>query len=153
MAFYKKVKKKINGKWYPQAVLVGRRISTEQISKRLAAESTVSPADVIAVLTALGSVMADYMSQGHSVKLDGVGTFYLTATAAKNGVSNAKDVNADQIVGVRVRFLPETHYEGGRAKGKRVMSRTLTSMPIHWEEWKAAEEENKPKEDETPPKP
>lgn len=33
MAFYKKVKKKLNGKWYPQSVLVGSPITTEQVCK------------------------------------------------------------------------------------------------------------------------
>ena len=70
MAFYKKTKMKVNGKWYPKAVLVSSPATTEQVAKRLAAESTVSPADVRAVLTALGGVMGDYMSQGRSVKLD-----------------------------------------------------------------------------------
>ena len=64
MAFYKKTKMKVNGKWYPKSVLVGSPISTEQVAKRLAAESTVSPADVRAVLTALGGVMGDFMAQG-----------------------------------------------------------------------------------------
>ena len=46
MAFYKKTKMKVNGKWYPKAVLVSSPATTEQVAKRLAAESTVSPADV-----------------------------------------------------------------------------------------------------------
>ena len=93
MAFYKRVLKKINNKWYPQLVLVGKPVTTEQIAKRLAAESTVSPADVRAVLTALGGVMGDYMAQGRSVKLDGIGSFYFT-TAAKNGVESREKVSA-----------------------------------------------------------
>ena len=59
---------KVNGKWYPKAVLVSSPATTEQVAKRLAAESTVSPADVRAVLTALGGVMGDFMAQGRSVK-------------------------------------------------------------------------------------
>lgn len=58
-------------------------ITTEQVAKRVAAESTVSPADVRAVLTALGGVMGDYMAQGRSVKLDGIGSFYFTAATNK----------------------------------------------------------------------
>ena len=45
MAFFKKVFKQLNRKWYPQSVLVGSTVTTDQIAKRLAAESTVSPAD------------------------------------------------------------------------------------------------------------
>ncbi len=37
---------KVNGKWYPKSVLVVSPATTEQIAKRIAAESTVSPADV-----------------------------------------------------------------------------------------------------------
>ena len=57
MGFYKKVKMNVNGKWYAKSVLVMSPVSTEQVAKRIAAESTISPADVRAVLTALGGVM------------------------------------------------------------------------------------------------
>ena len=143
MAFYKKMKMKVNGKWYPKSVLVGSAISTEQVAKRVAAESTVSPADVRAVLTALGGVMGDYMAQGRSVKLDGVGSFYFTASTNKNGVATEKEVTAKLINGVRVRFLPETRYRGG-GKG-RVSTRGLSDVDIEWEEWKGEEKGIEPK--------
>ena len=114
MAFYKKVKMKVNGKWYPKSVLVDSAVTTEQVAKRMAAESTVSPADVRAVLTALGGVMGDYMAQGRSVKLDGIGSFYFTAQAKKNGVATEKEVTAALINDVR----------------------GLTDVDIEWEEWK-----------------
>ena len=81
---------KVNGKWYPKSVLVGSAITTEQVAKRVAAESTVSPVNVRAVLTALGGVMGDYMAQGRSVKLDGIGSFYFTAATNKNGVATER---------------------------------------------------------------
>ena len=133
MAFYKKAQMKVNGKWYPKSVLVVSPATTEQVAKRIAAESTVRPADVRAVLTALGGVMGDYMSQGRSVKLDGVGSFYFTAVTSKNG----EDVNATLIRGVRVRFIPETRYRGA-GKG-RVSTRGLSDVDIEWEEWKGKE--------------
>lgn len=139
MAFYKKTKMKVNGKWYPKSILVGSAISTERLSKRIAAESTVSPADVNAVLTALGGVMGDYMAQGRSVKLDGIGSFYFTAATNKNGVATEKEVTAALINGVRVRFIPETRYRGGgksaTGNGRRAV-RGLTDVDIEWEEWK-----------------
>ena len=143
MAFYKKMKMKVNGKWYPKSVLVGSAISTEQVAKRLAAESTVSPADVRAVLTALGGVMGDYMAQGRSVKLDGIGSFYFTASTNKNGVATEKEVTAKLINGVRVRFIPETRFRGS-GKG-RVSMRSLSDVDIEWEEWKGEEKGIEPK--------
>ena len=139
MAFYKKVKMKVNGKLYPKSVLVGSAVTTEQLARRVAAESTVSPADVRAVLTALGGVMGDYMAQGRSVKLDGIGSFYFTAQAERNGVATEEEVTAALINGVRVRFIPETRYRGGgtrAAGGGRRAVRGLSDMDIEWEEWK-----------------
>ena len=139
MAFYKKMKMKVNGKWYPKSVLVGSAVTTEQVARRVAAESTVSPADVRAVLTALGGVMGDYMAQGRSVKLDGIGSFYFTAQAERNGVATEEEVTAALINGVRVRFIPETRYRGGgtrAAGGGRRAVRGLSDMDIEWEEWK-----------------
>ena len=143
MAFYKKTKMKVNGKWYPKSVLVGSAITTEQVAKRLAAESTVSPADVRAVLTALGGVMGDYMAQGRSVKLDGIGSCYFTASTNKNGVATEKEVTAKLINGVRVRFIPETRFRGS-GKG-RVSMRSLSDVDIEWEEWKGEEKGIEPK--------
>ncbi len=143
MAFLKKTKMKINGKWYPKSVLVMSPATTDQVAKRLAAESTVSPADVRAVLTALGGVMGDFMAQGRSVKLDGVGSFYFTAVTTANGVATEKEVSVNQIKGVRVRFIPETRYRGA-GKG-RVSTRSLSDVDIDWEEWKGEEKGAEPK--------
>lgn len=124
----------MNKKWYPRSVLVGNPVTTDQIAKRLAAESTVAPADVKAVLEALSGVMGDYMAQGRSVKLDGIGSFYFTASANGNGVDTADEVNANLINGVKIRFVPETTYKrggGGSTKGRRAM-RALTDVDIEW---------------------
>ena len=61
--------------------------------------------------------MGDFMAQGRSVKLDGVGSFYFTAVTNKNGVATEKEVSANQISGVRVRFIPETRYRGAGKAG------------------------------------
>ena len=82
MAFYKKQQQAVNKKWYPRSVLVGSPVSTDQLSKRIANESTVAPADVQAVLKALSGVMGAYMAQGRSAKLDGIGSFSFMASAS-----------------------------------------------------------------------
>lgn len=146
MAFWKRIKMKINGLWYPKSVLVGTPVTTKQVAERLARESTVSLADVYAVLLSLGSVLGDYMSQGRSVKLDGIGSFYFTATANKNGVAKEEDVSAKQINGVRVRFIPETSYkQNGSTPAGRRATRNLTDVSIEWEEWKGMKKKPKPK--------
>ena len=131
MAFFKKIQKKINGLWYPQSVTVGKPVNTNQVADRLAQISTVSPADTYAVLKGLGGVLGDFMEQGRTVKLDGVGTFYYTAAANGQGVDSPDKVKATQITSARVRFIPETT----RTASNRVATRSLVSNNIFWEEW------------------
>ena len=129
MGFWKRRQQKVNGLWYPQSVTMGT-IETDKIIERLAQISTVSKSDVQAVLGDLATVMADYMSLGYTVKLDGLGTFYFTAVTNKQGVATKEEVNANQITGVRVRFLPE----GERKNGNRVLTRALSNVDITWRE-------------------
>ena len=69
MAFFKKVKKKLTGLWYPEAITVGKPVTTDQVADRLALISTVSRGDTYAVLKDLGVVMAAFMAEGRTVKL------------------------------------------------------------------------------------
>ena len=71
------------------------------------------------------------MAQGRTVKIDGVGTFYYTAAANKQGVQTSKEVSASQIVGVRVRFIPEVE----RDVNSKVITRSMVDNNICWEEW------------------
>jgi len=128
MAFYKKFCSKLNGLWYPKAVTTGAPVSTDRIADKLSLFSTVTRGDTYAVIKNLGSVMADYMAQGRTVKLEGVGTFYYTVAANKKGVAKPEDVNASQIVGVRVRFIPEVK----RNSNKQVVTRSMVDNVIGW---------------------
>ena len=112
------------------AVTVGKPVNTDEVADRLAQISTVSRADTYAVLKDLAGVLADYMAQGRTVKMDGLGTFYYTANTIKNGVADEKDVSAAQIAGVRVRFIPEARRSGSG----RNMVRSLISDNIFWVE-------------------
>ena len=96
MGFFKKVKQKINGMWYPQSITVGKPVTTDEVAKRLAIESTVSPADTFAVLKSLGSVLGSYMADGRTVKLDGVGTFYYSRCFGQwSGLPRQSDCQAN----------------------------------------------------------
>ena len=128
MSFYKKIQKKVNNLWYPQSITVGKPISTREVADQLSAISTVTRGDTYAVMENLGQVLSSYMGQGRTVKIDGVGTFYYTASANKCGVAKAEDVTASLIKGVRVRFIPEV----GRNSGGKVATRSmavLTTIP------------------------
>ncbi|MCI1647562.1 MAG: DNA-binding protein [Bacteroides sp.] len=131
MAFFKRIQKKINNLWYPQSVTVGKPVTTDQIADQLAILSTVTRGDTYAVMKNLGTVLGNYMAQGRSVKVDGVGTFYYTASSSKKGVEKVEDVSASQIAKVRVRFIPEIR----RNSSSQVTTRSMVDSNIFWEEW------------------
>ena len=132
MAYFKKIQKKANGKWYPQGVTIGKPVTTKEVANRLADLSSLSPGDCYSMLGNLGKVLGQYMNSGRTVKLDGVGTFYYTANASGQGVDTADEVSAKQIIGTRVRFIPETT----RGVKNQVTTRSLVSSDVFWEELK-----------------
>ena len=129
MAYFKKKQMKANGKWYPVAVTIGRPVGTDTIAKKLADLSSLSTGDVKSVLDLLGGVLGDYMNQGRSVKLEGVGTFYYTANTEGKGVDTEKEVGAQQITGTRVRFIPEV----SRGSSGQITTRSLVAADAFWE--------------------
>ena len=128
MAYYKKQFNEKAGVYYPQAVVMGKHIETKKIADRLARISTVSYADVMAVLAELPGVMADYMAQGKSVQLEGLGTFRYTLKT--KGVSDEAAFDfQQQVEAVRVQFIPTK--EGGTTKGSTA-TRALVPSDIEW---------------------
>ena len=128
MAFYKEQYSEKFGVYYPQAVVVGKPVDTKEVAKRLAKISTVSLADVLAVLAEMPGVLADFMAQGKSVRLDGLGNFrYVLDT---DGVENRDDFDFQkQVKAIRVRFTPTR--EGAVTKGGTA-TRALVPTGIEW---------------------
>lgn len=144
MAFYKKQFNERTGVYYPQAVVVGKPVSTDQVAARLSEISTVSRADVLAVLGNLPGVLADFMAQGKSVKLDGLGSFRYTLDT--KGVETEADFDAQaQIKAVRVQFVPQK--QGGATRGAKP-TRPLVPGSIEWLEYGGAAEELPDEEEE-----
>lgn len=129
MAYFKKKQMKSNGKWYPVSVTIGRPVDTDTVAKKLSGLSSLSVGDVVSVLKLLGGVIGDYMNNGRSVKLEGLGTFYYTANAEGQGVDTSDKVGAQQITGTRVRFIPEV----SRGSGGQVTTRSLVGSDVFWE--------------------
>lgn len=90
--------------------------------------STVSRGDTYAVLANLGDVLADMLSTGQSVRLMGIGTFYLTCQSVGQGVDMPEEVSPRQITAVKVGFIPE--YKRGH-KGQ-ITEQTLIAEDLEW---------------------
>jgi len=138
MGFYKVRRHKKTQLYYPQAITVGKQITTAQVASLLADRSTVTKADAYAVLSELGGVMSTFMAQGRSVHLDGLGSFRYTINATKQGVEKEEDVSANQIKSIRVRFVPEMT----RNADKSVATRTMQPTAVDWFLWGKEDEKN-----------
>lgn len=125
MAYYKK--QKLNGKWYPRSVTVGT-LTTADVAERLSRMSTVTRGDVYAVLLGLGEVMCEMLAMGSSVKLDGLGTFYLVGKAVGAGVDTPQEVSPRQFRKLSVAFIPEY----SRTSSHAVVARTIVPRQVQW---------------------
>lgn len=125
MAYYKK--QKLNGKWYPRSVTVGT-LTTADVAERLSRMSTVTRGDVYAVLLGLGEVMGEMLALGNSVKLDGLGTFYLVGRATGAGVDTPQEVSPRQFRKLSVAFIPEY----SRTSSHAVVARTIVPRQVQW---------------------
>ena len=119
---------KVRKKWYPRAVTGKSPFTTDDVAARLSKISTVSRGDTYAVLANLGDVLADMLSTGQSVRLMGIGTFYLTCQSVGQGVDMPEEVSPRQITAVKVGFIPE--YKRGH-KGQ-ITEQTLIAEDLEW---------------------
>ena len=134
MSYYRKTYNKKFGVYYPSAVVMGQPVPVKKVAKRLSQMCTVTYADVMAVLGELPGVMADYMAQGKSVRLDGLGTFRYTLDS--KGVTDEAEFDFQkQVRAVRVQFVPQR--EGAMTKGSTA-TRTLVPDDIEWIPYDAA---------------
>ena len=134
MSYYRKTYNKKFGVYYPSAVVMGQPVPVKKVAKRLSQMCTVTYADVMAVLGELPGVMADYMAQGKSVRLDGLGTFRYTLDS--KGVADEAEFDFQkQVRAVRVQFVPQR--EGAMTKGSTA-TRTLVPDDIEWIPYDAA---------------
>ncbi|MGI6793123.1 HU family DNA-binding protein [Bacteroides heparinolyticus] len=140
MLFYKRQKGIVKGKpvkYYPQVITVGKPANTQEVARWIALESTLSPADVHAVIRALPAVMSRIMSEGRSVNLDGLGSFRYAGVVGKTA-ERIEDVSAEQFKAIRVRFTPARE----RNRAGSGYTRALVS-DISFTEWQGKPSENK----------
>jgi predicted histone-like DNA-binding protein len=76
-----------------------------KLAKMIEGRSTVSSADVIAVLYNLAYVIPEFIKDGRSVKLDGVGI--ISGTLVAEGKDTPGEVTSRSIKGIKLHFLPD----------------------------------------------
>ena len=66
------------------------------------------------------------MISGLTVHVEGLGTFFFSCVSNVKGVDSAEKVNANQISGTRVRFIPESRRQGS------AITRALIGENVTW---------------------
>lgn len=95
------------GKWYGRAVIINH-ISTKDLAHEVAASTTVTYTDVIAVLTGLTETIGQHLRNSESVTLEGLGNFRVgikTRPADDVDAFNAKNIQAYHI-----NYRPVRHF-------------------------------------------
>ncbi len=115
-------------KWYGRAVSMGR-VQTTDLAEEISHSSTVTRADIMAVLIELTQVMKKHLQNSMTVKLDGLGDFRV---GLKTKVADtAEDFTAANIYGYQILYRPEVRFvPNGQvsAKGKRRGSYVKTML-------------------------
>lgn len=84
----------------------------------------------------MADVMSQYMAQGKSVKLDGLGSFRLGLNT--KGVKNEEDFDFQtQLQHIKVNFTPETTYPASTGTA----TRSMVSKNIEWVEYNKTQTE------------
>lgn len=95
------------GKWYPKAVITSS-VDTETIAEELSHSSTLTFADIMAVLIEYSEAIHRHLLDGQKVSMYRLGSFRV---GLKTKLSDTKkDCNADSIVGYRIRFSPDIRF-------------------------------------------
>ena len=129
MAYWREQFNKLNNN-YTVTVVTTHSVSTRKLAERIEKESSVSISDVMAVLFSLPHIIQDELGKGGSVKLDGVGSFSMSAQCTKTGVPTPEKTSPDQITNLKVVFRPERQ-KVITPKGK-MMVNSLLPTDLHW---------------------
>lgn len=116
-------------KYHPRVVPSGR-ISNNQLAKEIQKESSLTVADVKAVLIALADKMAEHLGQGRKVYLEGIGYFQVNLHC-KEEVRTIHGARSKNVEFKSVSFRADTDLKKSLRKEKIQRSKIMPhSMPM-----------------------
>ncbi len=104
--------------WRPRFIRTNRIVKVIELAKLISEATTLTVPDIVAVLLSLPKYMNLFMKEGHTVKLDGLGTFYLYGYSKGNGVETENEVDAAQFNRIVCKFNSEyiVNVDGSRTR-------------------------------------
>lgn len=106
-------------KWYGKAVILDT-ISTKDLAQEISHSTTVTYADVVAVLIEMQTALKSHLQNSQKVQLDGLGSFRVGIVSKSADTREKFTVN--NIKSYRIIFQPETKFVPSgvlTAKGNR----------------------------------
>lgn len=94
-------------KFYASPVYVGE-LGVRELAKKIAAQSTVSSIDVLAVLEAFLQLIPEELIEGYIVKLRDFGTFRISLSS--EGVEKQEDLTSNNIKKINLLFRPSKEF-------------------------------------------
>ena len=95
-------------------------MNTSDLCRHMMKHGTIFTSDVVkGVVEKFINCFEELLMEGNKIKLDGLGTFYLTATT--EGVDDETKFSANNVKAIHVRFLPD------QSKESEYATRMLTS--------------------------
>lgn len=92
---------------YYGSIELSNSVDLETIAKEIAAQNTLTPTDVTAVLVSLQEFIVSHMRNGESVRFGYLGSFRPTLTT--KGVDKPEQFKVSHIKQVRTRFSPGSY--------------------------------------------
>lgn len=137
----KNVKSPVNGRFFGRVVPT-ETMDTEGLAQHIAEHGSVFTEDVVnGVLDKARRCILELLLDSKKVKLNGLGTFYLSAHNRKGGADTLEDFSVTKnIQGLYIRFLPD------QSDSKNLSAKTLFQKAnFKWaEELKRESAESKP---------
>ena len=116
----KNVKSPVNGRFFGRVVPT-ETMDTEGLAQHIAEHGSVFTEDVVnGVLEKARRCILELLLDSKKVKLNGLGTFYLSAHNRKGGADTLEDFSVTKnIQGLHIRFLPD------QSDSKNLSAKTL----------------------------
>ncbi|MDR0667824.1 MAG: HU family DNA-binding protein [Prevotellaceae bacterium] len=108
--FYKSIKRgnparpEVPKKWYLLLKSIGTA-RTREIARLMTGNTTMNPKEAEMAVSLLVKTMITLLKDGHTVQLDDLGTFFLTATSDPSDTK--EEVTAHKARNLRIRFRPD----------------------------------------------
>lgn len=110
-----------NKLWRPAVVRTGKTVGIKALSKHISTATTLTESDITAVLLSLPQFMNIYLKEGHTVRLDGLGTFAVYGRSKGKGVIDKEDVRPSQFSSLVLKFTPEYTVSTGGTRTRTLL--------------------------------